>query len=79
MLQIIKKTTDWGYGPEYIFAKEGDIIQTRSEAEMRLIAAGLAVRYLGDTPPTALPRPARDVVVLLNQNIASEVSQCLTF
>lgn len=79
MLQIIKKTTDWGYGPEYIFAKEGDIIQASFEAERRLIAAGLAVRYLGDVPPTALPRPACDVVVMLNPNITSEVPQCLTF
>lgn len=79
MLQVIKKTTDWGYGPEYIFAKEGDIIQTSFEAERRLIEAGLAVRYLGDTLPTALPPPACDVVVLLNPGIASEVSQCLTF
>ena len=73
MLQIIKKTNDWGYGPEYIFAKEGDIIQTSSEAEMRLLQAGLAVRYFGEMPPTEAPRFACDVVVMLNPNIANEV------
>lgn len=73
MLQIIKKTNDWGYGPEYIFAKEGDIIQTSFEAEARLIEAGLAVRYLGDLPMAELPPPAAATVVRLNSNIASEV------